>query len=112
MPTITVTGGPSNAGARPGEVGYIGLEAEHGPELTELPPGRFVEPAGAPAAADEDSGSADLPPSAGPASDHASMTVAQLREAAKTRGLPVGGSKADLVARVAEHDAASAPKEA
>lgn len=106
MPRITVASGPSNAGARPGETGYIAVEAEHGPELTDLPPAGFVEPVvAAPeaAAAAAGAGPEELPPADGPAPDHASMTVAQLREAAKAAGLPVGGSKADLAARLSGH---------
>lgn len=66
------------------------LEGEHGPELTDLPDGGYVEPAAAPASG-----------------DYASMTQAALREEAKGRGLPSGGSKADLAGRLAEHDAAT-----
>lgn len=67
------------------------LEGEHGPELTDLPGGGYVEPAAAPASG-----------------DYASMTQAALREEAKGRGLPSGGSKADLAGRLAEHDNQSA----
>lgn len=103
MPRITVASGPSNAAAAPGEVGYMALEAERGPELTNLPPAGFVEPAAAApeaAAAARGAGPEDLPPADGPAPDYTSMTVAQLRDAAKTQGLPLGGSKADLLARL------------
>jgi hypothetical protein len=66
MPHTTVGGGPSNAGAQPGEVGFIG-RAEH---------------------------------------KGASKPLAHLREAAKNRGLPTAGNKADLAARLDEHEAA------
>lgn len=79
VPRITVAGGPSNADAVPGEVGYAG------PEPVELPDDGPV------AAAPADTG-------------WQSMTLAQLREAAKARGLSGSGAKADVVARLAEHD--------
>lgn len=41
------------------------------------------------------------------APDYGSMTQAALRDEAKARGLPVGGAKADLAARLADHDAAA-----
>lgn len=89
VPRITVAGGPSNPAAQPGEVGHVTAEpaaaelrGEHGPELVGLPDGTAVIPA----------------------ADYASMSQAALRGEAKTRGLPVGGSKADLAARLNEHD--------
>ena len=38
-----------------------------------------------------------------PMTDWESLTVAQLKEECKSRGLSVGGKKADLVARLEEH---------
>ncbi len=91
VPRITVAGGASNPDALPGEAGYVEqaaaeqnaveIRGEHGPELTDMPPGQTVT-----------------------TTDYASMTQAALRDEAKTRGLPVGGSKADLAARLDEHD--------
>lgn len=94
MPRITVAEGPSNPDAAPGEVGYTGpdvdeapaakVHGEHGPELVAMSPDAAVVAA----------------------ADYASMTQAALRDEAKTRGLPVGGSKADLATRLTDHDAA------
>jgi hypothetical protein len=107
VPRITVAGGPSNAAAVPGEVGHVPpaedappgqWKGERGPELIELPAGAAVFPAGWT--------QVEAVP------DYGSMTQAALRDEAKTRGLPVGGSKADLAARLAEHDAAQLPAEA
>lgn len=91
VPRITVAGGPSNPDALPGETEYTGpgpeaaptveYRGEHGPELVDMPPGQPVA-----------------------AADYVSMTQAALRDEAKTRGLPVGGSKADLAARLNDHD--------
>ena len=38
-----------------------------------------------------------------PMTNWESLTVAQLKEECKSRGLSVGGKKADLVARLEEH---------
>ena len=97
MPKITVAAGPSNADAVEGEVGYIKSEptegemaeirGEHGPEAVDLPDGTTVVPAD---------------------TDWASLSVAKLREHAKDRNLSTAGSKADLAARIAEHESVSA----
>lgn len=118
MPRITVSDGPSNAGARPGEVGHFDHEpaaglrliAEDGPELVDLPQGGVVLPPGWVAA------DAPEPPEAAheardaivadPVTPYGSMKKAELVEEARARELPVGGSKDDLAARLAEHDAA------
>lgn len=92
MARITVAGGPSDARALPGEVGYIIPT-----DTTEVPPSAAE---GGYAAA---SGLVDLTP---PAHDFASMTLAALRELAKERGLGGAGSKAELAQRLAEQDAA------
>lgn len=95
MPRITVAGGPSNADARPGEVGYIGPQdvtqedvAAHAPEAPAVP------------AAAGDAGPLEGDASSGPAPDYATLTVPQLREAAKERALPTGGTKPELVERL------------
>lgn len=99
VPRITVANGPTNPDAKPGEVGYI-------PPPQETP----ASPAGDVAAAPEDPAvpaaatgagpQAATPPPDGPAPDYDALTVAQLREAAKERRLPVGGTKAELVERL------------
>lgn len=101
MPKITVAAGPSNAGAVEGEVGYIKSEptegdvaeirGEPGPEAVDLPDGATVAPA---------------------RTDWSSLSVAKLREHAKDRNLSTTGSKADLAARIAEHEAGQATAEA
>lgn len=107
MPRITVGGGPSNPDALPGEVGYMpppgddaavasGATAPGG--WTQVEPAREARPAVA----------EDAEPPQPDAPVYTSMTQAALRDEAKSRGLPVGGSKADLAARLAEHDAANA----
>jgi len=83
MPKITVAAGPSNADAKPGEVGYI-EHVEH----------KAAEVASEVAAEVHD------------VADWASKPLAHLREAAKDRGLSTSGSKADLAARLTEHAAA------
>lgn len=76
VPKATVNSGVSNAGVA------VGIRGERGPELVEMPEGAPVVSA----------------------ADYASMTQAALREEAKARSLPVGGSKADLAARLNDHD--------
>jgi len=107
MPRITVAGGASNPDALPGEAGYIApelepevaFEGEHGPELAPLPaPGTVLPQGWAP----DPAPTADAP-------DYGSMTKGALVEEAKARSLPAGGSKADLAARLADHDAQGAP---
>lgn len=85
MPRITVADGPSNAAARPGEVGYI----EH--EVVVV--------------AEEVAAEVHV------AADWASKPLAHLREAAKNRGLTASGSKSDLAARLTEHEAGQAATE-
>lgn len=120
MPRITVSDGPSNAGALPGEVGHFehepatgGVVASGGfvvfddtPPLV-LPPGGVILPEGwvqvdAPEAAHEarDAIVTD------PVTPYGSMKKAELVEEARARELPVGGSKDEIAARLAEHDAA------
>jgi hypothetical protein len=82
MPRITVAGGPSNAAAKPGEVGYIEHEAA---EVAE-----------------------EVVAEVHVVADWASKPLAHLREAAKDRGLTASGSKTDLAARLVEHTAAQA----
>lgn len=48
---------------------------------------------------------AEMKEAAASSPDYASMTQAALRDEAKARELPVSGTKADLAARLAEHDA-------
>jgi hypothetical protein len=112
VPRITVSGGASNPDARPGEVGYVepvGAQAEGAPPQVVAP---VEEDAGAPPVevrgesgpelAELPEGSTVSDSQAAP--DYGSMTQAALRELAKARGLPVGGSKADLAARLAGND--------
>lgn len=108
MPRITVEGGPSNAAALPGEVGHM-PPAEDGavaaPEgWTEVAPADVPHEARAPIV--------EEPVTPQDAPDYVSLTQAELRAEAKSRELPAGGSKADLAARLAEHDAAQLPAEA
>lgn len=99
MARITVAGGPSDVRALPGEVGYIGPPRDAEPEPVE---------AAAPGGVLPEGWTSDPGPAADSAvPDYGSMTQAALRDEAKSRGLPVGGSKADLAARLAEHDAAA-----
>jgi hypothetical protein len=79
VPRITVAGGPSNAAAEPGEVGYV-------PEET------AVEETPAPA----------VEPEPEPESLYEEQSVADLKALCRERGLPAGGSKADLVQRLAD----------
>lgn len=88
MPRITVASGPSNAGAAPGEVGYI-ERAEH--KAAEVKAEAVAEVHAVEA--------------------WASKPVAHLRKAAEARGLDTAGSKGDLAARLAEHEVAQAPAE-
>ncbi len=110
MPRITVAGGASNPDALPGEVGYVepeaaaeaepefAFEGEHGPEPVELPAPHEVLPEG---------WSSDPGPRAGgEAPNYEAMNKSDLIDEAKARKLPVSGTKADLAARLAEHDAA------
>lgn len=90
MPRITVASGPSNAGAVPGEVGYI-ERAEH--KAAEV-------------AAEV---RAEAKAEVHTVVDWTSKSLAHLRVAAKDRGLSAAGPKADLAARLTEHDAAKAP---
>jgi hypothetical protein len=98
MPRITVAGGPTNAAARPGEVGYIGPDAAATEDAAAPAPEAPAVPAAAQGTGPGTS------PTPGPVPDYASMTLTQLREQAKERGLTVGGSKADLTARLAGQD--------
>lgn len=104
MPRITVAAGPTNAAALPGEVGYMEPAKATGGHTDVAAPA--PEAPAVPAATE----GAD-PPTPGPvpgsAPDYSSMTQAALREEARGRGLPVGGSKADLAGRLAGHDAAT-----
>lgn len=111
MPRITVADGPSNAGALPGEVGYIEPDAEgllgagYGGPVGGLPfaaddVAASALEAPAVSVATQGAGPDDIPPTDGPPPDYASMTVLQLRDAARVARLPVGGSKAQLVERL------------
>ena len=88
MPRITAAGGPSNAAAVEGEVGLVKREER--------------KAAKAVAAVEAD---------AHEAVDWASKTVTHLRKAAEERSLDTTGTKADLAARLAEHEAAQTPAE-
>ena len=44
-------------------------------------------------------------------SEHEDMTVAELKDVLRERGLPLSGKKADLIARLLEDDSASADEE-
>lgn len=128
MPTVT-SGGASSAWEPEREPAAGGAVAPHalvhvvgdGPAPLVLPEGagspQVVSMAGG-AVADSVPGgvqlpegwTADEPPAPqGGAPGYGSMTQAALRDEAKARGLPVGGSKADLAARLTEHDAGGAP---
>lgn len=89
MPRITAAGGPSNAAAVEGEVGFVKREER--------------KAAKAVAAVEAD---------AHEAADWASKTVAHLRKAAEERGLDTAGTKADLAARLTEHEAKAPAAEA
>lgn len=127
VPRITVAGGPSNAAALPGEVGHVApaedappvqWKGEHGPELIELPAPAQVLPEGWTADPGPDAHASRAPIVADPvlpgadAPDYGSLPKAALVDEAKSRELPVSGSKAELAARLAEHDAAQLPAEA
>ncbi len=126
MPRITVAGGPSNAQAQPGEVGYVppegadtapadgvrrlvdaGYEPEEVAAVVGLPDGGDLDAAGV-------NEHADGPADGGAAAEvpHADKPVADLKAELRDRGLPVSGSKADLVQRLIEHDQAQADAEA
>lgn len=94
MPRITAAGGPSNAAAVEGEVGFIKREERKAEQAVE----KVV---------------AEIRGEHGPEAvvDWASKTVAHLRKAAEERGLDTTGPKADLAARLAEHEAAQTPAE-
>lgn len=92
MPRITVADGPSNAGAVSGEVGFIEREERKAAEVVHEAAAEVVTEVHA-------------------VTDWAEKTLAHLRGEAKSRGLSVSGAKADLAARLAEHDAKQAPVE-
>lgn len=111
MPKATVNSGVSNAGATPDEPGYIESPVDAQPAaVAEDVAASALEAPAVPAAA-EGAEPEEIPP-AGSAPDYGSMTQAALRDEAKSRGLPVGGTKADLAARLAGHDAAAETAEA
>lgn len=68
------------------------VQGEPGPEVP-LPPGWSADPGAAPADG---------------AADYGSMTKAALSAEAASRELPTSGTKTDLAARLAEHDASTA----
>jgi len=82
MPRITVGAGPTNADAAEGEVGFVG-HAEH--EAAEV--------------------AAEVKVGVHAAESWAEKPLSRLREAAKERNLSAAGSKAELAARIAEHEA-------
>lgn len=88
MPKITVAAGPSNADAKPGEVGYVERVGHKAAEVA-----------------------AEVVAEVHDVANWASKPLAHLRDAAKERGLPATGSKADLAARLTEHEAAQAQAE-
>jgi len=116
MPRITVAGGASNPDAGPGDVGYVApavaFEGEHGPEPLDLPPGTPVFPQGWTQVGPHEARGPIVDEPVTPEPDYASLTKAALIDDAKSRELPVSGSKAELAARLAEHDAAQAPADA
>lgn len=95
MPKATVNSGASNAGAAAAEIG-------HAADLRPEP-----EPASDVVAVTESS--PDLGAAAGQApADYGSMSKGDLADEAKSRGLSASGTKAELAARLAGHDAAQA----
>jgi hypothetical protein len=103
VPRITVAGGPSNAAAQPGEPGYVQPEGADAPlepvDAAQEPAEPDVsEPADGPA--DGGDAATDVP--------HEDKPVADLKAELRDRGLPVSGSKEQLVARLVEHDQAQA----
>ena len=115
----------AKASAEGGATHYV---AEGDPVPDDLPPGVRLVGSGAPAPAVPEEQKAEAvpdppvstPPAPSPGSsgpgddedgppDYGSYPVAVLRDLARERGLPVAGAKADLVARLAEHDAGPAP---
>lgn len=105
MPRITVAGGASNPHALPGEVGYIEPAVTAPADAaSEAVVEGFLSPDAA-ALLPEGWNADPVPPAVPQTPDYGSMTQAALREEAKARGLPVGGSKADLAARLTDHDA-------
>ncbi len=120
----TTGAGASSAWEDPVLPAPTALEGEHGPELLDLPVGDVVvplpegwtpDPGPAPDADYGSIGGKKLTGSSNvggellddaPPLDYGSLPHAALRDEAKTRGLPAAGSKADLAARLAEHDAA------
>jgi hypothetical protein len=121
MPKMTVAGGPSNAGALPGEPGHIAPETEEHP-VTEAPappaPEDPQSPADKPDAAPHDAPEpAPDAPDAEPAEEltaddeaagYTDLSFAQLRAAAKARNIPATGTAVELAARLAEHDQTTA----
>lgn len=108
MARITVAGGPSNAQAQPGEPGYV-PPAE---EAADVPVTAADNP---PADAQDEPVSSvnDQPEGVNdPAGEHADKPVADLKAELRDRGLPVSGSKADLVQRLVQHDQVQADAEA
>ncbi len=110
MPKVTI-GGASNAWEEAPQVvapstqdaaapSPVEVRGEPGPELADPPYAGVVTPL--------PQGWAPDPGAPAPAPDYGSMTQAALRDEAKSRGLPVSGSKADLGARLVEYDAADA----
>lgn len=98
MPKSTVNSGASNAGD-PEPVTQV--RGEHGPKPADLPAGGVVAPEG------WTSVEADPPEAFAPATpDYASMNKADLQSEAQARDLPTSGTKADIAARLTEHDAA------
>lgn len=85
MPKITATDGPSNTNAVEGEVGFIGRAERKAAKVA-----------------------AEVKAEVHAAESWAEKPLAHLREAAKERNLSAAGSKADLAARIAEHEAGQA----
>jgi hypothetical protein len=83
--------------------------AEGQPVPADVPPGvRLVGPGAPPGSAPETAPEpiVDIPlpePAAEP-EDYAGLTILALRDLCRDRGLPVAGSKAELVTRLTQHD--------
>lgn len=101
MPKTTTQGGASN-GWEPGEPELAAAPVPEVPEATPAP-----EPE--PTAEEQPEEEPEEPLSAADvAAGYTDLSFAQLRAAAKERGLSAGGTAVELAARLAEHDAAPA----
>lgn len=97
MPKAT-SGGASNAWEQPQEQTSVNGDGNPVSVLEQAP-----LPDDVPTQGESGPGLVDLP-----APDYTSMTKTALAAEAGARELPTGGTKSDLAARLAEHDAATA----